>query len=201
MFPVAPHCSSGSRHGAVSALPRARRRFAVTSGAVVLLAATAGCGSLSPAFENEMSADINVNSPMMQEGRPLPDAYTCAGEGVSPPLEWSGLPDEDRTSSIAVVADDPSDAHVFWVLYGMDPQVPEIRQNSVPQPAHQGQNSAGGSAYDPPCPEEGHKHEYRFTVYALSEEVDLPEGAPLEDSLEAIASRAIARGSLTTTSG
>jgi phosphatidylethanolamine-binding protein (PEBP) family uncharacterized protein len=99
-----------------------------------------------------------------------------------------------------VVADDPLDAHVFWVLYGMDPQVPEIRQNSVPQPARQGENSTGASGYDPPCPEEGHQHEYRFTVYALSGEVDLPEGAALEDSLEEIASLAIARGSLTTTS-
>lgn len=200
MFPVAPIPSVGPRHsaGTGSARVRARRRSAVTGGAAVLLAAITGCASLSSGVGSEVSNDINVNSTMMQEGRPLPDTFTCE-EGVSPPLEWSGLPGEDKVSSLAVIMDDPSQARVYWVLYGMDPQIPQIRQDSVPQPGRQGRNTAGEAAYDPPCPEGGEEQEYRFTVYALNSELGLPEGAPLEESLEGIAARAIARGSLTTT--
>ncbi|MBB4932218.1 hypothetical protein F4561_003038 [Lipingzhangella halophila] len=198
MFPVAPTPFAGSRRGFGPAHVRARRRSAATGGVAVLLAAITGCASLSSGVESEMSNDINVNSTMMQEGRPLPEPYTCEG-GVSPPLEWSGIPDDDRVSSLALVMDDPSEARVYWVIYGMDPQVPEIRQDSVPQPGRQGTNTAGEAAYDPPCPEEDATNEYRFTVYALDNELDLPEGASLEESLEGIAARAIARGSLTTT--
>ncbi|RNL84991.1 YbhB/YbcL family Raf kinase inhibitor-like protein [Halostreptopolyspora alba] len=200
MFPVASIPPAGPRHsaGIGSARVRTRRRSAVTGGAAVLLATITGCASLSSGVGSEMSNDINVNSTMMQEGRPLPDTFTCE-EGVSPPLEWSGLPDEDEVSSLAVIMDDPSKARVYWVIYGMDPQIPQIRQDSVPQPGRQGRNTAGEAAYDPPCPEEGEEREYRFTVYALGSELNLPEGASLEDSLEGIAARAVARGSLTTT--
>ncbi|MDA8371683.1 MAG: YbhB/YbcL family Raf kinase inhibitor-like protein [Nocardiopsaceae bacterium] len=167
------------------------------AGAVVLSAT--GCGTPS-GTGSELGDDINVASTMMQEGEPLPAAYTCEGDGISPALQWSGVPDDDRIASLAVVVDAPEDATVFWVLYDLSPEITEIRQNSVPQPGRQGRNSVGRAAYEPPCPENGEPHEYRFTVYALNGGIDLPEDAPLAESLDAIAERAVARGSLITTS-
>ncbi len=198
MFPVTPTSPAGRRRGAGPAHVCARGRPAVAGGVAVLLATVTGCASLSSDVEGEMSNDINVVSTMIQDGRPLPDTFTCGG-GVSPPLEWSGLPDDEEISSLALVMDDQSEAHVYWVVYGMDPQVPQIRQDSVPQPGHQGLNTSGEAIYEAPCPEEGEPQEYRFTVYALNDHLDLPEGASLEESLEGIASHAVARGSLTTT--
>lgn len=194
------------------------RAGAVAAGAVVAL--TTGCGILSPAQNGDMPDDINVTSPLMQEGGPLPAAYSCEGEAettaegeggtggtedpeeaqqaYSPPLSWSGLPDE--AGSIALVMDDPQEAQVFWVVYDLDPELVELRQNTVPADAKQGQNSLGESVYDPPCPEPDEAYEYRFTVYALRSPLDLPEGATLSASLEAIADQAVARGSLVTRS-
>ncbi|GAA2023076.1 YbhB/YbcL family Raf kinase inhibitor-like protein [Nocardiopsis rhodophaea] len=175
---------------------RTARLSAAAGGAVVLLAA-AGCGGLIPGTNGEVSSDINVSSTMIKEGEPLPDTYTCDGEGVSPPLQWSGLP--ENVKSLAVVVDDPGNATVHWVLYGLDPQLAEIRQNSVPQPGRTGRNSEGTAEYAPPCPRESHGHDVRFTVYALDGEIGLSDDAPLQDSLEAIAQRTIARGTLTAT--
>ncbi|WP_017572641.1 YbhB/YbcL family Raf kinase inhibitor-like protein [Nocardiopsis halotolerans] len=195
-----------------------RTSFGTRSGAVVagaVLALTTGCGLLSPSQNGDMPDDITVTSPLMQEGGPLPDAYSCMGtngaeagngseggeearESYSPPLSWSGLPDE--AGSIALVVDDPQKAQVFWVVYDLDPELVELRQNTVPADAKQGRNSVGETSYDPPCPEPGEAYEYRFTVYALRNPLDLPEGAALNASLEAIANQAVARGSLVTSS-
>ncbi|ASU84505.1 phosphatidylethanolamine-binding protein [Nocardiopsis gilva YIM 90087] len=176
---------------------RAARLSAAVGGAAALLTAATGCGGLIPGTNGEVSADINVTSTMVKEGEPLPETYTCEGEGVSPPLQWSGLPED--AESLAVVVDDPSSTTVHWVLYGLDPQLAEIRQNSVPQPGRTGRNSEGAAEYAPPCPRESHGHAVRFTVYALNGEIDLGDDAPLQDSLEAIAQRTIARGTLTAT--
>ena len=187
----APRTSAGALTGALAA------------GTALTL--TTGCGLFAPGQNGDMPDDINVTSPLMQEGRPLPEAYTCVGsepgedgerDTYSPPLSWSGLPED--TASLALVVDDPEAAEVFWILYDLDPQSGELRQDTVPADARQGLNSAGEASYAPPCPEEDDPHGYRFTVYALDTPLDLPEGAELSSTLEAIADHAIARGSLVT---
>ena len=53
-------------------------------------------------------------------------------------------------------------------------------------------------SYDAPCPG-GHAHTYRFTVYALSRELQLPNGAPLQAVWTAIAAATIGRGRIVVT--
>lgn len=200
MFPVLP----STRIPAPRPVRRASvatRVGAVAAGAAVV--ATTGCGMFTPGLSGEMPDDITVTSPLMQEGQPLPEVYTCEGveseegeeiSGVSPPLSWSGLPED--AGSTALVVDDPSEATVFWVVYDLDPQLVELRQNTVPADAKQAENSTGEAEYTAPCPDEDSFYEYRFTVYALQEGLDLPDGASLETTLEAISERAVARGTL-----
>ncbi|WP_376721038.1 YbhB/YbcL family Raf kinase inhibitor-like protein [Nocardiopsis alba] len=197
MFPVLPSTRTTVSRG-VPRTPLGARAGAAAAGAALL--ASTGCGVLNSELSGEMPTDINVTSPMMQEAQPLPVAYTCDADGdpVSPPLSWSGLPDD--VGSIALVVDDPQAAVVFWVVHDLDPQLVELRQNSVPADAKIGQNSAGEASYGAPCPSENDVHEYRFTVYALSGTLDLPEGAPLDSILEGVADQAIARGTLVTNS-
>ena len=230
MFPALPLTRITGARRTPRALP-GTRAGALAAGAAVAL--TTGCGLFTPG--GEVASDINVTSPLIQEGRALSAAYTCAAdsdapadedgqglaadeetgeeanegaageveetsEGASPPLNWSGLPDPDSVGSLAVVVDDPQAAEVFWVLFDVDPQLGGLRHDTVPPDARQAQNSAGETGYLPPCPEEGDLHEYRFTVYALSDTLDLPDGSELSRTLEAIADSAIARGTLTATS-
>ena len=197
MFPVLPFTRTVADNGTARTRPGVRAG-AVVAGAALL--ASTGCGVLDSELSGEMPTDINVISTMMQEGQPLPATYTCDAEGepVSPPLTWSGLPDD--VGSIALVVDDPQAALVFWVVHDLDPQLVELRQNTVPADAKLGQNSSGDAAYGAPCPEEDDTHSYRFTVYALGEPLDLPEDASLDLTLESIAAQAVARGSLVTSS-
>ncbi|HIY40976.1 MAG TPA: YbhB/YbcL family Raf kinase inhibitor-like protein [Candidatus Nocardiopsis merdipullorum] len=203
MFPVLPSFRiTGKRRSPRSS--SGTRAKAAAAGTVALLLTT-GCTMFAPGMSGEMPDDITVTSPLMQEGQPLPKMYTCEGvenedgeeiADLSPPLSWSGLPED--AGSIALVVDEPQEALVFWVVYDLDPQLVELRQNTVPADARQGQNSAGEAEYGAPCPEEEDSYEYRFTVYALDEALDLPDGAVLDTTLEAISERAIARGSLYT---
>ncbi len=197
MFSAARHRSSGSGR-AVPSRARFRRGSALVCGAAAV-AAAAGCSGLTSG-NGELTDDINVTSTLLQEGRMLPDTFTCHGEaeeGVSPPLQWSGQPDD--VGSFAIVADDPGSAEVFWVVYGLDPATVEIRQGGLPQSARAGLNSSGEADYAAPCPEQDEHYDYRFTVYALDAMPELAAGAPLEESLEVISQHTIARGSLTTT--
>ncbi|MFI6578192.1 YbhB/YbcL family Raf kinase inhibitor-like protein [Nocardiopsis sp. NPDC050513] len=202
MFPALPSPWTTS---ARTAPGRTALRGAGAVGVGAVLALATGCGVFSPGQNGDMPTNINVTSPLMQEGEPLPDDYTCDGgesdgdEGpVSPPVRWSGLP--DGVGSIAMVVDDPQAAEVFWVVFDLDPQLVELRRSTVPADAKQAVNSSGDAGYGAPCPTDGDVHEYRFTVYALDGTLDLPDGAELSRTLEAIADQAVARGSLVTTS-
>ncbi|KUP97652.1 YbhB/YbcL family Raf kinase inhibitor-like protein [Thermobifida cellulosilytica] len=176
------------------ALARHRRGAA----AAALLVLSTGCGVLTGPNNSEVSDDITVTSPMLREGEKLPDRYTCRGEGMSPPLRWSGLP--AATESLALVVDDVHEsgsATVHWVVYGLDPADPELPEGTVPMPAQQGINSFDSAVYEPPCPRGDDEHEFRFTVYALSEQLELGEAASLDVALGAIAAHTLARGRLT----
>ena len=55
--------------------------------------------------------------------------YTCYGDNLSPPLEWSGAP--EGTLSFALIGDD-IDHHTgtwaHWVLYNIPPTVTELTE-------------------------------------------------------------------------
>ena len=41
-----------------------------------------------------VNASIEVTSPAFGADEPIPSQYTADGEGLSPPLEWRGVPKE-----------------------------------------------------------------------------------------------------------
>jgi Raf kinase inhibitor-like YbhB/YbcL family protein len=102
----------------------------------------------------------------------IPDHYTCVGENVSPPLNWSDPP--DGTRSFALIAEDldtPVGTITHWVLYNIPPEsrhLPEAlpHRKSFPDGTVQGRNGMRRSAYMGPCPPWG-KHRYLFRIFAL----------------------------------
>jgi Raf kinase inhibitor-like YbhB/YbcL family protein len=116
---------------------------------------------------------MNLTSPTFQQQKQIPVDFTCAGESLSPPLNWSFAP--EGTKSYALVMDDPNasqGAFTHWILYNIP-----AKMNSLPEgfgasgqstgPIQQGLNSAGKTGYSPPCPPEGQTHEYYIRLYAL----------------------------------
>jgi Raf kinase inhibitor-like YbhB/YbcL family protein len=124
----------------------------------------------------------------------LPQRYTCQGDRINPPLNWSGAP--AGTKSFALVVDDssaPITPFIYWLVFDIGPGTTDIQEAALPTGARQAMNSAGSASYDAPCPS-GHPHMYRFTVYALDSWLNLPNGSALPKVLAAIASDTIGRG-------
>ncbi len=170
-----------------------------TAGGAILLAALtlAGCekagsgAAIAPRTMSVTSAALSQNV--------LPQRYTCRGAGINPPLDWSGAP--AGTKSFALVVDDssaPITPFIYWLVFHIQPGTTDIQEGMLPTGARQAQNSQGTQGYDAPCPG-AHPHSYRFTVYALSTEIDLPAGAPLQAVWTAIAAATIGRGRIVVT--
>jgi Raf kinase inhibitor-like YbhB/YbcL family protein len=110
----------------------------------------------------------------------IPSRYTCEGADLSPPLEWSGLP--DGTRSIALIVDDPDApdptkpqrVYVHWVVYNIPGATSKLAENAaksgLPSGALQGSNDWGKHTYGGPCPPIG-RHRYFFKLYALDTEL------------------------------
>lgn len=167
---------------------------------VALTSLISGCGVVGSGSDGVALAEFTVSSPAFTDMKDIPARYGCAaygGQGKILPLHWSGVPE---AKAFAVVVDDP-DAHggtyIHWVLANLDGRTADLVEGVVPDRGVQGRNSAGEASYLAPCPPQGERHRYRFTVYALSS--PLPEGevSGLKDSLPAIAERTVARGRIT----
>jgi Raf kinase inhibitor-like YbhB/YbcL family protein len=142
-------------------------------------------------------SSITVTSRAFQDDGKIPKKYTCDGDDMSPPLAWKGLP--ANTGAVALVVDDPDaprGTFTHWVLLDLEPSTTSITEGQVPAGTKQARNSAGRPSYFGPCPPSG-THHYRFTVYALSEATGLPDGAALDEALQAIDARTLTRGRLT----
>ena len=178
----------------------AGRRLSRCAAVVLALAVAlvvAGCGQAgqgAPVAPRTMS----LSSEAFSQGI-LPQRYTCHGDRVNPPLDWSGAPAD--TKSLALVVDDssaPITPYIYWLVFDIQPGTTDIQERAWPTGARQALNSAGTMTYDAPCPI-GHAHSYRFTVYALNRELTLPNGAPLLAVWTAIANATIGRGRIVVT--
>ena len=120
---------------------------------------------------------MDLTSSAFSNGEEVPRRHTCDGEDVSPPLEWSDVP--EGTRSLALVCDDPDapgGTFTHWLGWGIDPAAGKLGEG---EPASaEGRNDFGRSGYGGPCPPHGHgPHRYFFRLYALGEEPDLTPGA------------------------
>ena len=172
----------------------------LTAGLAGLAACSSGGGG--PRQEPALAEVISVSSPAFGNGAAIPARFTCAGQDVSPPLRWSGVP--EGAAGVALVVDDPDaprGTYVHWVLVGLGPATERLAEGAVPAGARQLPNSAGKAAWTGPCPPGGPAHHYRFTVYALQREPEVPGDADPEAAVEAIEAAATARGRLVGTFG
>jgi len=172
------------------------RRYAAVVLAVAAALTVAGCGQAGQVAPRSMFVGSEAFGQNI-----LPQTYTCHGDRVSPPLEWSGAPAD--TKSLALVVDDssaPITPYIYWLVFDIQPGTTDIQEGALPTGARQALNSRGTMKYDAPCPI-GHSHSYRFTVYALNRELTLPNGAPLLAVWTAIANATIGRGRIAPTAG
>ncbi|MBV9084610.1 MAG: YbhB/YbcL family Raf kinase inhibitor-like protein [Acidobacteriaceae bacterium] len=110
---------------------------------------------------------IRVRSTAFSEGARIPEKYSCDGQNVSPPLDWSGIP--ENTKSAALVVDDPdapSGTFTHWIVYDLPPNTTKLAEGSSAA-GKEGVNGFGKTGYGGPCPPPGKPHRYYFHIYAL----------------------------------
>ncbi len=135
---------------------------------------------------------FEFTSSAIRANHDLPTRFSCDGAHISPPLAWSGAP--ENTAMFALIVDDPDAPHgVFthWVLFNIPGDVDHLDEN-IPQVeqlingAIQGRNDFGKFGYGAPCPPRGESHRYRFTLYALDISLRLHAGATRQQTLQAM---------------
>ncbi len=171
---------------------------------VVVLAVVA-CGGSSP---DPTPADLTATPSMMLEssafaaGETIPAEFSCDGNNVSPPLQWSDPP--EGTQAYVLLVEDPdvaSNTYDHWVLYDLPVDwrllgIAVSPSGTLPKGTLEGKNSAGKVGYTGPCPPKGQTHHYRFRVYALDTPTGLDAGASKSDVLKAMQGHVLGYGEL-----
>jgi Raf kinase inhibitor-like YbhB/YbcL family protein len=163
----------------------------------------------------ELPETIAFGSPAFPDGTAMSTRYTADGDGLSPPLEWSGVPDTAAALMILIEdADAPTPrplVHgIVAELPGIDGQLPE-GELSGSQPGRSaggqtsrllGKNSFLRAAYLPPDPPPGHgAHRYVFQIYAVSRRPHFSNAPGRSQVIERVRLYGIAKGVFTGTYG
>jgi Raf kinase inhibitor-like YbhB/YbcL family protein len=137
---------------------------------------------------------LTISSPAFADGAPIPSDYTCKGADVSPPLAWSA------PLGAALVVDDPdaiNGLYVHWIVIGIAPGSGSAGRGQSPAGATALPNTSGQPAYRGPCPPTGTgTHHYRFTLYQLPNDYQLPGGLAGAQAAQTIAGAATAQAQL-----
>lgn len=152
------------------------------------------------------TAKITVTSPAFVDHASIPPRYTADGEGLSPEIDWSGVPPSATSLALIVEdADSPTPAPlVHAIAVDIDPRRIQLQEGELQETDHGkntalslGRNSYLRQAWLPPDPPPGHgNHRYAFQIFALTDGEPF-KGAPGRHELvEALRERAIASGCL-----
>jgi Raf kinase inhibitor-like YbhB/YbcL family protein len=146
---------------------------------------------------------MRLSSTAFDEGGMLPPRFTCDGAGISPPLEWTDVP--DGTQHFALICEDPdapSGMFTHWLLYNLPARSRELEEGLpkdavVSIGARQGTNSFGDVGYGGACPPPGDReHRYFFKLYALDTDLAVQPSASKEQLLDAMRDHVLAEAQL-----
>jgi Raf kinase inhibitor-like YbhB/YbcL family protein len=111
---------------------------------------------------------LKIESSAFSEGDTVPVEFTCDGDNVSPPLTWSGVPEDAAELRLSLKDPDaPRGTFTHWSVGGIDPSSSEVARGTVPAGGTEERNSFGEAGYGGPCPPSGATHRYVFTVEAV----------------------------------
>jgi Raf kinase inhibitor-like YbhB/YbcL family protein len=118
-----------------------------------------------------MEGAMKLISSAFADGAQIPRRFTCDGEDLSPPLQWSDAPGGAR--SFVLLCDDP-DAPAgtwhHWAAYDLPAVLMELAEGAARnKDLKQAVNDFQKVGYGGPCPPHGHgPHHYHFRLLALS---------------------------------
>ncbi|GAA3937744.1 YbhB/YbcL family Raf kinase inhibitor-like protein [Actinomadura viridis] len=142
--------------------------------------------------------EIEVRSRAFSDHTMIPAEYAHASGDLSPPLEWSRLPEDAvEIALVCVDPDAPRGTFVHWLLAGIPPDTTALEPGETPAGAVAGRNDYGTPGYGGPHPPPGDEpHRYFFRMYGLSEPSGLARGFSIEDFRLAEERKVMATGTL-----
>jgi hypothetical protein len=157
-----------------------------------------------PTIELEEGGPVmgfTLSSTAFAEEDRIPRKYSCDGDDISPPMQWTDPP--EGTMSFALIADDPDapvGTWVHWVLYNLPANINSLPEAfpsdaDLPDGSKNGENSWRRLGYGGPCPPSG-THRYFFKLYALDLILDMIAGATKEQLLQAMEGHILAETEL-----
>lgn len=170
-----------------------------------LRSARPGLGALT--FNDEGLEDVDVEivvtSTAFAAGGPIPATYTADGEGISPPLEWSGVPAGAPTLVLLIEdADSPTpEPFVHAIVYDLPGGSAGLAEGELPSKGHEvsgilmGRNSYLKTEYMPPDPPKGHgPHRYAIQIFALATRLNLGTPPGRSEIVDALREHGLAKG-------
>ena len=152
----------------------------------------------------DIPASLAVSSPAFADGSAMPARFTADGEGLSPPLTWSGLP--AGTAAVVLLVEDAGSPTpqplVHLIAWNLPPDLAQIGEGAVSDPGAGtkfplGKNSFLRAGWLPPDPPSGHgAHDYVFQIYALQQTLDLSDDPGRGALLKAMDGHVLGKGVL-----
>jgi Raf kinase inhibitor-like YbhB/YbcL family protein len=128
-----------------------------------------------------------MTSPAFVQRGAIPAEYTCVGDNVSPPLQWTGIPAGTKELAITVSdIDAPNGNFVHWIVAGLPPSLTALGRGAAPEGAVQTKNDGGTVGWTGPCPPVGKAHNYVFTLYALEDASGVTDATDPHTALDMI---------------
>jgi len=160
-------------------------------------------------YRARVTERIELRSPAFVFNGQLPLRFTADGEGLSPPLEWDGVP--AATDSLVMIVEDADSPTphplVHAIVTGLPGAAGSLAEGALDSPDHQGsalaaglttgQNSFFRHSWLPPDPPPGHgEHRYVFQIFALRAGEPWAEAPGRGQLIEVVLERAIGVGCL-----
>jgi Raf kinase inhibitor-like YbhB/YbcL family protein len=143
-------------------------------------------------------AGIELSSDAFDDHSFIPRRHAYEGENASPPLAWSGVPDE--AVELVLLCEDPdapSGTFAHWVVVGVDPHSDGVAPGQCPPGGTELVNGYGEQGWGGPHPPPGDEaHRYFFRLYALREPCVLPDAPGAGQVRQAAEERQLASGAL-----
>lgn len=165
--------------------------------AFALMAVTAFTANQAVAAQGFQLPPMKVTSNAFEDGGIIPLKYTSHGDNVQPNFTITEAP--ENTVSYAIIFHDievslggGTGDVTHWIAWNIPSAI--IPEGSLPAGSIQGANIRGQSAFmGSGAPYPDRFHHYVFEFYALSENLDLVEGASRDDLVDALQGKVVAK--------
>ena len=137
-----------------------------------------------------------LSSSVVEDLQKLPVEFTGDGDGISPPLEWSGAP--ATTKAYALIMDHVTpdgDKKWYWTVYDIPVNVTSLPKDSQ-RIGKIGTGFKGQVGYEPPHSKGPGAKTYVITMYALSGSLEVAGSPGREELIAAMQGKVLASSSL-----